>query len=148
METGQRIQTETRRDAEEVANKSMRFAITIIVVCIASIDFTNTHNSTPVGVVRDSKNRRVYVLYQPKPDYPIDARERRHGRTGTFLLHFRSNGTVESVEILRSTGHMELDEAAKNALIKWRVRPGPSDTKVPITFKPPNAGRAEWPFAR
>ena len=101
---------------------------------------------TPAIVVRDAKDLPAYAINFPKPAYPYALRSRRAGGKGAFLLHIRRDGTVESVDTLSSTGHVELDNAAKNAFIKWRFRPGPTKAKVPITFRPSN--RAEWPFAR
>jgi len=94
-------------------------------------------------VIKDPKDFHRYALYCPKPEYPINLRERRVGGSGTFLLHLRRDGTVESVETLTSTRHAELDNIAKSAFIKWRFRSGAAEAKVPITSKPPNGGRAE-----
>jgi len=117
-------------------------------ICLLFIATATAQTTREPVVIKDPKDFHRYPLYCPKPEYPINLRERRIGGSGTFLLHLRRDGTVESVEPLISTGHAELDNIAKNAFIKWRFRSGPAEAKVPITFKPPNGGRAEWPFAR
>src|SRR5438270_11902713 len=93
---------------------------------------------TPAVIVRDAKDLPAYAINFPKPEYPYELRSRRIGGKGAFLLHIRRDGTVESVAILISTGHVELDNAAKSAFIKWRFRPGPTKEKIPVTFKPPS----------
>jgi TonB family protein len=144
METRQRVQTETRRDAEEVnAISSVQPVPTKTIAAICLLFTTRA----PL-VIKEPKDFHRYVLYCPKPEYPINLRERRIGGSGTFTLHVRQDGTVESVKTLISTRHAELDDIAKSAFIKWRFRSGPTEARVPITFKPPNGGRAEWPFAR
>jgi TonB family protein len=151
METGQRIQTETRRDAEEVKTiSSVQPVLTraIAAICLLFIATATAQTNRAPVVIKEPKDFHRYALYCPKPEYPINLRERRIGGSGTFMLHLRQDGTVESVETLISTGHAELDDIAKSAFIKWRFRSGPTEAKVPITFKRPNGGRAEWPFAR
>ena len=77
-------------------------------------------------------------IYAPPPSYPAGAvRLRLHG-SGRFRLHVRPNGSVASVEVLKSTGHQELDGAAIAAYKKWRFRPGVvSEITIPVTFVPP-----------
>ena len=125
----------------------MRFYLSV-AICLAWIVSGSAQTPTPAIVVRDAKDLPAYAINFPKPEYPYALRSRRIGGKGVFLLHIRRDGTVESVDTLISTSHVELDNAAKSAFIKWRFRPGPTKAKVPITFKPPNGGRAEWPFAR
>jgi TonB family protein len=149
METGERIQTETRRDAEEVntfvwISPMKAFA----AICLIFATSATAQTTRAPFVINNDKDFHRYALYCPKPEYPINLRERRIAGSGTFLLHLRQDGTVEYLETLISTGHAELDDIAKSAFITWRFRPGPTKAKVPITFKPPNGGRAEWPFAR
>ena len=99
-------------------------------------------------VVKNPSGPPAYAVVFPKPQYPYELRSRRVGGTGVFALRIRRDGTVSSMETQTSTGHIELDNAAKNAFIKWRFEPGPTEARIPITFTPPHAGRAEWPFAR
>ncbi len=72
----------------------------------------------------------------PQPDYPINARARRTQGRGVFTLVLTERGEVASIQILKSTGSQDLDNAAENALRKWRFKPGTGIKKVriPIDF--------------
>jgi periplasmic protein TonB len=61
--------------------------------------------------------------YQLLPRYPESAR--RQGITGTTQLLFEvlANGTVGAVQVERSAGHPDLDQAAAEAIKKWRFEP-------------------------
>lgn len=61
--------------------------------------------------------------YQLLPKYPESAR--RQGITGTSLLLFEvlANGTVGAVQVERSAGHPDMDQAALEAVKKWRFEP-------------------------
>jgi len=116
-------------------------------LCLTFTTSVTAQTTRAPFVINNNKDFHRYELYCPKPEYPINLRERRIAGSGTFLLHLRRDGTVESVETLISTGHAELDDIAKRAFIKWRFRSGPTEARVPITFKSPR-GTSGWPFAR
>jgi periplasmic protein TonB len=61
--------------------------------------------------------------YQVKPRYPDAAR--RQGAEGTVLLKARvtEHGRVDEVQIETSAGHPALDQAAVEALHRWRFEP-------------------------
>jgi protein TonB len=78
----------------------------------------------------------------PPPDYPTLAV--RQGWQGTVLLRVRvlQSGTVESVEVVRSSGKKVLDDAAIHTVERWVFAPStrgnaPIDgfATVPIEFK-------------
>src|SRR6266403_4182488 len=138
METGQRIQTETRRDAEEVMNQISIRTLGLRAVATAAffipIASAIAQTPTPVVVVRNAKDL---------PALPLAFRSRSirtncvHVALGekafsccTFVVMERSSQS----KLLISTGHIELDNATKSAFIKWRFRPGPTKAKVSITF--------------
>src|SRR5712692_2786019 len=56
------------------------------------------------------------VLKHELPEYPYEARSRLQEGNGWFQMHLRSDGTVESVKILKSVGYSALDQAAIAAL--------------------------------
>src|SRR5262245_18223061 len=91
------------------------------------------------GVVK-SQNRVTgpvsgVSVYAPHPDYPLTARRRHWTGAGTFRCKLRPDGTVSSVEVLKSTGHEILDEAATAALRQWRFKVHGGDlVRVPIRF--------------
>jgi protein TonB len=61
--------------------------------------------------------------YQVRPAYPESAR--RAGIQGTTLLriHIEVDGRVSDVTIERSAGHQALDQAAADAVRRWRFEP-------------------------
>jgi periplasmic protein TonB len=73
----------------------------------------------------DSNGGAVRPLggYQVKPRYPEAARRR--GVEGTVLLKVRvaDTGRVETVQVERSAGHLELDQSAAEAVQRWRFEP-------------------------
>jgi protein TonB len=80
--------------------------------------------------------------YQVRPIYPESAR--RAGIQGTTLLriHIEADGHVSDVSVQRSAGHQSLDEAAADAVRRWRFEPalnsaGPVSmwAVVPVQFR-------------
>ena len=66
---------------------------------------------------------KAAALETPSPVYP--RLSQRHGEEGSVLcrLSISEQGTVTAVEVLESSGHERLDEAARTALLTWRFRP-------------------------
>jgi protein TonB len=62
--------------------------------------------------------------YQVQPGYPDGAR--RLGIQGTSLLkvHVLIDGRVGDIVIEKSAGHPDLDQAAADAVRRWRFEPG------------------------
>ena len=80
--------------------------------------------------------------YQVQPRYPTSAR--RQGAQGTTVLRVfvAVDGRVTEVSVERTAGHAELDEAAAEAVRRWRFEPARSgDTPVamwvllPVEFR-------------
>ncbi len=75
------------------------------------------------------------AIYAPYPKYPAAARESHWTGRGILACKLRPDGTVSSVEVLQSTGHAILDQAAIAALRQWRFTVRGGDlVKVPIRF--------------
>ena len=91
---------------------------------------------TPDVTVGQFVGDAVSPLFTPKPDYAWSAQTNHVQGTGIFQLRIRPDGTVSSVELIRSTGWRDLDKSCTATFSKWRFRPvGRSNTiKVPITF--------------
>ena len=75
------------------------------------------------------------------PRYPLEAVRR--GQQGNVMLNVlvATDGSVISVDVAQSSGFPLLDRAARDAVAKWRFRPGmrdglavPSTIPVPLTF--------------
>jgi len=80
-------------------------------------------------------------LHNPRPDYPVQAK--RMGWEGRVLLRVEvlANGNVGEVSIAKSSGHDLLDEAALDAVRRWKFVPAKKDgtavhssVNVPINF--------------
>ena len=84
--------------------------------------------------------RKTAALYAPRLEYPFDARSRWLQGRGLFVLSVRPNGTVESVEVSKSTGHAELDQCAVSAFMEWRFKPGSVAPRVKIPMEYTMAG--------
>src|SRR5262249_47328194 len=80
---------------------------------------------------------KAATVSSPMPDYPLAARKQHWTGVGDFVCHVRPDGTVASVEVLRSTGHQVLDQAAITALQQWRFQPGKIENpiNIPIGFR-------------
>jgi protein TonB len=90
----------------------------------------------------EAKFVQARYAYNPKPDYPD--RARRDGKEGRVLLRVLVNedGRSASVEVSRSSGIEALDQAAVEAIKRWRFssarlgdRPVESWVRIPIDFR-------------
>ena len=84
----------------------------------------------------------VATLNNPKPPYPLAARRR--GLEGRVLLvvHVRADGSCARVQLKRSSGHAQLDDAALSTVRRWRFLPAQragvaidSWVEVPVSFR-------------
>jgi TonB family protein len=91
-------------------------------------------------IVRQSKLAMKYMVYAPKPEYPVGARQRDIKDTGLFRISFDPHsGASTSVDVVQSTGNAGLDHAAIAGFRQWRCRPGALNSVVmPITFTRPS----------
>lgn len=83
-----------------------------------------------------------YVIKGPPPAYPRDARSK--GLTGKVRVKvlISERGTVEDAVIAQSSGHVSLDDAARQGLHRWLFSPAYRDGRavaawvvVPVVFK-------------
>jgi protein TonB len=86
--------------------------------------------------VSDAGQPNHFALYASRPEYPLAAQKRHWTGAGLFACNIRSNGTVASVDVVRSTGHQMLDQAAITAFRQWRFEPGNKLklVNIPMTF--------------
>jgi protein TonB len=78
-------------------------------------------------------------VYMPSPRYPIAAlRARREGKV-VLSVTVTPDGDVTSVTVGRSSGDIELDRAAEDAVRGWRFaaadRPSRYTTDLPVNFE-------------
>ncbi len=103
-----------------------RVLLAAILLSVAASGYSQTSNTT------ETKHA---ALYAPRPEYPLAARQRHWTGAGLFACNIRPEGTVTSVDVLRSTGHQMLDQAAITALRQWRFQQGNVKlVKVPLSF--------------
>jgi protein TonB len=82
---------------------------------------------------------KVRLIYTPSPEYPNGIRYSSSPvkGTGRYRVRFASDGTVRDVQVVQSTRSQPLDNAAVEALRRWKATPGQEWTaSVPITFQP------------
>jgi TonB family protein len=111
--------------------RSMTRIAIVSALTLALTASADAQTPTPAIVVRPAKD---VAIYAPKPDYPLAARSRHLQGSGIFLLHVRPDGTVEGVDVIKSTGHSELDQSGVAAFLKWRFRPGVNEVEIPLEF--------------
>jgi TonB family protein len=79
------------------------------------------------------------LIFSPSPGYPKNAGRwsRPLKGSGRFRVTFSRSGEVKNVAVIESTRNAELDNAAVDALRRWKAQPGQEWTaNVPITFQP------------
>jgi TonB family protein len=78
---------------------------------------------------------KAKLVISPRPDYPSRLRALKLTGSGLFRLHFDSHGVITAIDVLKSTGHRELDDQATETLIRWRAKPGVKwDLDEPVSF--------------
>lgn len=75
------------------------------------------------------------------PRYPLESRRKREQGTVLLMLTLALDGSVESVAISRSSGFARLDDAALDAVRRWRWNPVIQDGE-PVRVR----GVVEIPF--
>jgi protein TonB len=61
--------------------------------------------------------------YQVRPAYPASARRLGIQGTTTLRLHVAADGRVGEIVVEQSAGHPDLDQAAADAVKRWRFEP-------------------------
>ena len=77
-----------------------------------------------------------------KPDYPIGARRQRQQGRVLLRVQVSAAGTATAVEVVSSSGHPMLDQAARAAVQTWHFIPATragvavaAQADVPIQFR-------------
>lgn len=80
-------------------------------------------------------------LHNPRPEYPYQARINHWTGRVILLVRIDAEGSVETVQLARSSGYDILDEKAAEAVKKWRFVPArrngvaeAGSVQVPVTF--------------
>jgi len=95
-----------------------------------STDNTPNNSSTPStfpnSTNNNSGNNKIRCQSCSKPDYPTNAKERGLEGEAKVAVDVDANGNVINVRLINSSGHPELDEAAKQAARNWKFDPSQS----------------------
>jgi TonB family protein len=78
------------------------------------------------GGLLTSLYSKPLILTMPKPEYPAAARQRGLEGSVELRLAINSDGLIDSVEIVRSSGSEILDVAARGSAARAVVRPPPA----------------------
>lgn len=94
------------------------------------------------GAENQGESRAVRVRFAPKPPYPALSREL--GEEGVVLLRISvgAGGEFEQVQLLRSSGFIRLDRAARDGVRSWRFdaawqagQPVAASIDIPVRFR-------------
>jgi TonB family protein len=91
-----------------------------------SDDPTNAQVINPQNVIPAGPDTRYR---NAAPIYPAEAGRRHEQGTVAVLVHVNALGIPISVDIVQSSGHKALDDAARNAILNWHFHPGTRDGK-------------------
>jgi TonB family protein len=88
------------------------------------------------GTTAPLRSVKALVAYAPLPVYPYEARRQRLTGSGVALLTVdQSSGGVTDVVMVQSCGNAILDNSTRDALRRWRFRPGSvTNVQVPVTY--------------
>lgn len=76
-----------------------------------------------------------YAIASPGPGYPEEAQRSQLAGGGLYELRIDKTGKTTAVAIVKSSGSPVLDQAAKNAFIKWRFKPAVFvRIRLPVTW--------------
>ncbi len=106
------------------------------------VDGAENREAASESQTAGSDQEAAELSNNPPPAYPDEAIRR--GLEGVVMLKLfiNANGNVVFVEVVNSSGHPSLDEAAVQALMKWKGKPAtrlgapiPSEEYLPIRFR-------------
>lgn len=76
-----------------------------------------------------------YATASPGPGYPEEAQKANLAGSGLYELRVNKAGAITEVVVVRSSGSVVLDKAAKSAFMKWRFKPAIfTRLRVPVSW--------------
>jgi protein TonB len=114
--------------------------MSILIAALTSTLLAEPELSPPPPTIQIPANwkklKGATAVFAPKPDYPKYARARHWVGAGWYVMNVDTDtGLVTSVEIIQSSGHKILDQAAVDAFRRWRFQPGRvGRAKCPVTW--------------
>lgn len=91
--------------------------------------------STHTGAIAadDATDRHSKAGFDPngcvRPEWPKGALEAKHAGTVTLAMLIGEDGKVRQSKVTKSSGHEDLDEAARDSIAKCKFNPGKRDGK-------------------
>ncbi|WP_380066114.1 energy transducer TonB [Dankookia sp. GCM10030260] len=82
-----------------------------------------TGRVTPPGLLSGVRNA--------EPEYPFASRQRGEQGVVGVVIRVAEDGSVLAVEVAQSSGHPALDDSARRAVLRWKLKPATRDG-VPI----------------
>ncbi|MGE6222040.1 energy transducer TonB [Aeromonas media] len=83
----------------------------------AKTSLSGTGGGSSAPIARDAR------LNNPEPPYPPESRRRREEGRVVLKVRVSKEGSAESVEVERSSGHRRLDMVARKTVSRWRFIP-------------------------
>jgi TonB family protein len=103
--------------------KPLRALLTSLIVIVCTTARADRFSLEQLNAIGQEATK--FLVYAPKPDYPIDARARHITGSGIVVIRIHvKTGRVVEARVWRSTGHAILDQAAIRAFSQWRFKPG------------------------
>lgn len=78
--------------------------------------------AAPLGTVQGG-DLSAQMLSGKPPRYPVESRRKREQGTVVLSLTLGLDGAVETIAVARSSGFSRLDDAARDAVRRWRWKP-------------------------
>ena len=116
----------------------LRLALMILLLAaspaLASDQTTAIWSDGHSSVLSDEELVR-YATASPSAGYPKEAQKKKLTGSGLYELQINKAGATTAVAILISSGSGVLDEAARNAFMKWRFKPGVfTRIRIPVSW--------------
>ena len=93
---------------------SINFVQSPILFCVFALPFL---------IFLDAQAASSDWLLAPKPNFPARALQKGSEGSVRLKLLFAQDGSVTSAELLKTSGDATLDESARNAVLKWKLKP-------------------------
>jgi TonB family protein len=109
-----------------------RLKITLLALLSLQWGLVAAHSMTIEVFVGKPPGLTKYVY----PEYPRSAANYALRGKGLFLLKVNpKTGEVDEVKVLKSTGHVFLNELSAKAFLQWKFQPGVvTQVQVPVEF--------------
>lgn len=124
---------------------SLRLCSSLVPTVVATlvVTFISGCQPGPEGPARIPATN-VAAIDTPPPEYPLALACDGVGGRVDVMVSVGTDGRLTVIDIQRSSGHAELDQAARNAIPTWKFQPATANGKpvvkkmlVPVTFTPP-----------